>query len=142
MGAPVEGDFGRWDADIHFDPKQLAGSKVVVTIQTGSPVTADPVWMVTTTLDPASCLGSKWMSASQRPKSPSTGAPMAWVSKPSLDLAGSTIHFGAVWAQAPAALKVRVRAAAAPKTPRLARPEIPSITILLLSFDSERSRRD
>jgi polyisoprenoid-binding protein YceI len=41
MGAPVQGAFQRWDADIRFDPKQLGRSKVVVTIQTGSAVTGD-----------------------------------------------------------------------------------------------------
>ena len=132
MGAPVEGDFGRWDADIHFDPKQLAGSKVVVTIQTGSAVTGDPVWIVTTTLDRASCLGSNRTSASQCWKAPWTGSPMAWLSNPTLEWAWSTIHFGASCADAPVAAKAS--AASAPKTPRRARSEIPNITILLSSL--------
>jgi polyisoprenoid-binding protein YceI len=40
-GAAFEGRFQTWDADIHFDPKQLAQSKVVVTVDTGSAVTGD-----------------------------------------------------------------------------------------------------
>ena len=60
MGAPVEGDFGRWDADIHFDPKQLAGSKVVVTIQTGSAVTGDAEHDQT-------ALGSDWLATAMFP---------------------------------------------------------------------------
>lgn len=35
-GQAVSGSFGSWTADIRFDPANLAGSRVVVTVQTGS----------------------------------------------------------------------------------------------------------
>ena len=60
MGAPVQGGFERWDADIHFDPKQLAGSKVVVMIQTGSAVTGDAEHDQT-------ALGSDWLATAMFP---------------------------------------------------------------------------
>ena len=40
-GAPFEGVFRRWEADIRFDPKDLAGSRAVVTIDMASAVTGD-----------------------------------------------------------------------------------------------------
>ena len=36
MGVPVEGRFGKWTADIAFDPKQPEAGKVAFTIATGS----------------------------------------------------------------------------------------------------------
>ncbi|MCK9687736.1 YceI family protein [Scleromatobacter humisilvae] len=36
MGVPVEGKFGKWTADIAFDPKQPAAGKVAFTIVTAS----------------------------------------------------------------------------------------------------------
>jgi polyisoprenoid-binding protein YceI len=36
MGVPVEGKFGKWTADIAFDPKQPAAGKVAFTIATSS----------------------------------------------------------------------------------------------------------
>jgi len=36
MGVPVEGRFGKWTADIAFDPKKPEGGKVSFTIDTGS----------------------------------------------------------------------------------------------------------
>lgn len=36
MGAPFEGQFKRYDAEIAFDPEDLAGSRVVVTIDMAS----------------------------------------------------------------------------------------------------------
>lgn len=38
-GDAFSGTFRRWDAQIAFDPKNLAGSKVVATVETGSAVT-------------------------------------------------------------------------------------------------------
>ncbi len=40
-GVAFTGRFATWDADIHFDPKQLAKSKVVVTIETASALTGE-----------------------------------------------------------------------------------------------------
>jgi polyisoprenoid-binding protein YceI len=40
-GMAFEGGFGRWDAQINFDPKNLAGSKAVVTIDVASVQTGD-----------------------------------------------------------------------------------------------------
>jgi polyisoprenoid-binding protein YceI len=40
-GAAFEGHFDHWSADIRFDPKNLAASKVTVTIETASIVTGD-----------------------------------------------------------------------------------------------------
>lgn len=40
-GAPFEGRFQSWNADIQFDPKQLDQSKVEVSVDTGSVVTGD-----------------------------------------------------------------------------------------------------
>lgn len=40
-GAPFEGQFGDWQAQVWFDPQDLAGSKVVVTVMTASVKTGD-----------------------------------------------------------------------------------------------------
>jgi len=40
-GMAFTGTFKDWDADIHFDPKALDQSKVVVTVSTGSAITGD-----------------------------------------------------------------------------------------------------
>jgi polyisoprenoid-binding protein YceI len=40
-GAGFVGQFDRWNAQIAFDPKDLAGSKAVVTVETGSAKTGD-----------------------------------------------------------------------------------------------------
>ena len=40
-GQPFSGTFERWDAQIAFDPKNLAGSKVTATIDAGSARTGD-----------------------------------------------------------------------------------------------------
>ena len=40
-GTAFTGHFESWDADIHFDPKALGQSQVVVTVETGSAVTGD-----------------------------------------------------------------------------------------------------
>jgi len=40
-GDSVEGVFKRWDAQITFDPKALAASKAVVTVETGSAATGN-----------------------------------------------------------------------------------------------------
>ena len=40
-GEDFEGAFRRWDAQIVFDPKQLAASKAVVTVETGSAATGN-----------------------------------------------------------------------------------------------------
>lgn len=40
-GEPFEGRFGRWDAQIQFDPAQLAASKAVVTVDIASATTGD-----------------------------------------------------------------------------------------------------
>lgn len=40
-GAPITGGFGRWDAQIVFDPANPAGSHVVATIDTASAKTGD-----------------------------------------------------------------------------------------------------
>ena len=41
-GDSVEGVFKRWDAQITFDPKALAASRAVVTVDTGSAATGNP----------------------------------------------------------------------------------------------------
>lgn len=41
-GEPLTGSFKRWTADIEFDPSDLAHSRVVATIETGSVVTDYP----------------------------------------------------------------------------------------------------
>jgi polyisoprenoid-binding protein YceI len=40
-GQNFHGHFNKWDADIRFDPKNLAASKVVVTVETGSFASGD-----------------------------------------------------------------------------------------------------
>ena len=40
-GQAFHGHFQRWDADIHFDPKALDASKVVVNVETGSIASGD-----------------------------------------------------------------------------------------------------
>jgi polyisoprenoid-binding protein YceI len=40
-GQAFEGHFQRWDADIHFDPKALGASKVVVSVETASFASGD-----------------------------------------------------------------------------------------------------
>ena len=40
-GAAFDGHFDRWSADIHFDPKAVANSRVTVQVDTGSIVTGD-----------------------------------------------------------------------------------------------------
>jgi polyisoprenoid-binding protein YceI len=40
-GAAFSGDFSRWDADIHFDPNNLAASSVTATIDVASAATGD-----------------------------------------------------------------------------------------------------
>lgn len=40
-GNAFSGEFSRWDADIHFDPANLAGSSVSVTIDAASAATGD-----------------------------------------------------------------------------------------------------
>jgi polyisoprenoid-binding protein YceI len=40
-GAPFSGAFSRWDADIHFDPANLAGSSATATIDVASAATGD-----------------------------------------------------------------------------------------------------
>ena len=42
LSGPFTGSFGSWTADIKFSPTNLAASKAVVTIQTGSAVIPDP----------------------------------------------------------------------------------------------------
>ncbi len=41
-GDAFEGSFKRWDAQINFDPKNLAGSKVAVNVDVASVATGDP----------------------------------------------------------------------------------------------------
>jgi len=41
-GEPFTGVFRRWDADIRFDPANLAGSSVTATIEVASAVTGNP----------------------------------------------------------------------------------------------------
>ncbi len=41
-GSEFQGNFGSWDADIHFDPAKLDASSATVTIDMGSAVTGDP----------------------------------------------------------------------------------------------------
>jgi polyisoprenoid-binding protein YceI len=40
-GAAFSGAFSRWDADIHFDPANLAGSSATVTVDVASAATGD-----------------------------------------------------------------------------------------------------
>jgi polyisoprenoid-binding protein YceI len=41
-GMAIVGGFSKWDAQINFDPKNLAGSKVVVTVDVASVNSGDP----------------------------------------------------------------------------------------------------
>lgn len=41
-GKPFDGVFKRWDAQLAFDPADLAASRLQVTVETGSAVTGDP----------------------------------------------------------------------------------------------------
>lgn len=41
-GKPFDGVFKRWDAQLAFDPAQLAASRLQVVVETGSAVTGDP----------------------------------------------------------------------------------------------------
>ena len=60
-GEKFAGSFRRWDAQIRFDPKNLAGSSAVVSIDTASAVTGDA--------DRDSALPDvKWFSAKAFPK--------------------------------------------------------------------------
>jgi polyisoprenoid-binding protein YceI len=60
-GSEFEGHFDKWDADIRFDPKNLAQSKVVVTVDTGSAQTGD-------TSRDQTAQGSDWFSSMMFPK--------------------------------------------------------------------------
>ena len=60
-GAAFEGHFDRWSADIHFDPKNLAASKVTVTIETASILTGDSGRDQT-------AQGNDWFDAAMFPK--------------------------------------------------------------------------
>jgi polyisoprenoid-binding protein YceI len=60
-GAPINGGFQRWDAQIAFDPANLAASRVVATIDTGSAKTGDQ------TRDEALPTGD-WFSAKAFPR--------------------------------------------------------------------------
>jgi polyisoprenoid-binding protein YceI len=60
-GQEFHGKFQRWDADIHFDPKALAASKVVVTVETGSMVSGDDQRDQT-------AQGEDWFAAAMFPK--------------------------------------------------------------------------
>jgi cytochrome b561 len=42
-GAAFNGQFGQWTARIRFDPRNLAGSRIIVVIETGSATTGDRV---------------------------------------------------------------------------------------------------
>ncbi len=60
-GQGFDGHFQRWDADIRFDPKALAASKVVVTVETGSMVSGD-------VQRDQSAQSSEWFAAAMFPK--------------------------------------------------------------------------
>jgi polyisoprenoid-binding protein YceI len=42
MGQPIDGVFKSWDAEIAFDPKNLAASRAVISVNTASAVTGRP----------------------------------------------------------------------------------------------------
>jgi polyisoprenoid-binding protein YceI len=60
-GMPFEGRFRQWDAQIAFDPKDLAGSKVNVSIQMASAATGD-------TSRDESLPSDDWFATSQFPR--------------------------------------------------------------------------
>jgi polyisoprenoid-binding protein YceI len=60
-GMPFEGGFRQWDAQIAFDPKDLAGSKVNVVIQMASATTGD-------TSRDQSLPSDDWFATSQFPR--------------------------------------------------------------------------
>jgi polyisoprenoid-binding protein YceI len=60
-GQDFHGHFERWDADIRFDPKALAASKVVVSVETGSMVSGDDQRDQT-------AQGDEWFSSAVFPK--------------------------------------------------------------------------
>ncbi|WP_292053805.1 MULTISPECIES: YceI family protein [unclassified Brevundimonas] len=59
-GAPFTGSFQKWEADIRFDPADLAGSTAVVTVDTASAQTGDA------TKD-GSLKGAEWFNPAQFP---------------------------------------------------------------------------
>ena len=60
-GAAFEGHFERWNADIRFDPKAVANSRVTVEIETASAVTGDSG-------RDQSAQGDDWFAAMMFPK--------------------------------------------------------------------------
>ena len=66
-GMPFEGRFRQWDAQIAFDPKDLAGSKVNVSIQMASAATGD-------TSRDESLPSDDWFATNQYPKATFTAA--------------------------------------------------------------------
>ena len=59
-GAAFNGRFERWSGQIRFDPADLAGSKAVITVQTGSARTGDST-------QEASIQGAEWFDVGQYP---------------------------------------------------------------------------
>ena len=60
-GAAFEGHFERWSADIRFDPKNMAASKVTVQVETGSVGTGDSG-------RDQSAQGNDWFASTMFPK--------------------------------------------------------------------------
>jgi polyisoprenoid-binding protein YceI len=60
-GAAVQGAFRRWDAQVQFDPKQLATSRAVVTVDVGSASTGNAD-------QDAALPGDDWFNAARFPK--------------------------------------------------------------------------
>ena len=60
-GAAFEGHFDRWTADIRFDPKNVAASKVTVQVETGSVGTGDSG-------RDQSAQGNDWFASAMFPK--------------------------------------------------------------------------
>ena len=60
-GAAFEGHFDRWSADIRFDPKNVAASKVTVQVETGSVGTGDSG-------RDQSAQGNDWFASTMFPK--------------------------------------------------------------------------
>ncbi|WP_395945643.1 cytochrome b/b6 domain-containing protein [Brevundimonas sp.] len=59
-GAPFRGRFDQWEGRVWFDPADLAGSKAVVTVRTGSARTGDPT-------QEGSLQGAEWFDPARYP---------------------------------------------------------------------------
>ncbi len=60
-GAPFDGVFRDWDAQIAFDPRNLAGSRATITVETSSALTGQPI-------KDAALPNSEWLATTAYPQ--------------------------------------------------------------------------